>query len=524
MDRSHGRWLLLAATLISTGSALAQLQSTGTQFWHQGSPGVGIAPEADAEFGRSLSSGDYDCDGLDDVAIGIPREDLIGADDGGRVLVLYGADDGSGLATTGRQIWSQAGPAVPGDPSPFENFGATLASGDFDGDGCDDLAIGVPRDDVNGVNSAGAVHVLYGSAGDGLSADGIDYWHQGPGSTGLQIEADDQFGAALAVGDFDGDGRDDLAIGVPREDSGSGASLVVDAGLVQVLFGTSNGLSTSQSVNLRRGSNLFGSPVSGERLGSVLAAGNLNSIVGDELVIGIESFDLSAALPDTGAIMVVSDIDGNVFNALFTQDSPNIPGAAEAGDRLGSALAIGDFDGNGFDEVAASAAGEDIEQPAPERDSVGVVNVFDFTGGAHQIWNQDDLPPEQAEDSDQFGSALVAADFDGDGIDDLAIGASREDLGPIPNAGLVHVLYGVEGTGLTTAGRQLWLQTIDGSDAQDDFGFALAAGAINAGSEADLVIGAPGNTIVESGAGSATVLYSRSDQVFADRFETLPPP
>lgn len=519
MQRSTLGCVLAAMMTMPCDPALAQLQPAGTQFWHQGSAGVGIAPEANADFGRAVSSGDYDCDGLDDVAIGIPREDLIGGDDAGRVLVLYAVDGSIGLGTSGRQIWSQAGPAVPGDPSPFENFGATLATGDFDGDDCDDLAIGVPSDDVNGLNATGAVHVLYGSQDDGLGTEGIDYWHQGSGSAGAVLEAGDHFGAALAVGDFDADGREDLAIAVPDEDIGSGASAVADAGALHVLFGTAAGLSSSQSVILRRGTNLFGSPVAGEQLGSALAAGNINAIAGDELVIGIDHFDISVALPNAGAIMIVSDIDDNVFNATYTQDSSDIPGAAEAGDRLGATLTIGDFDGNGFDEIAASAGGEDIELPAPERESVGVVNIFDFTTSAHQIWTQDDLPPEQAEDSDQFGSDLVAADFDGDGVDDLAIGVSGESLGPIPNAGLVHVLHGSQGDGLTTEARQIWLQTIDGSDSQDRFGAALAAGMLNAGSAADLIIGAPGNTIVEEGAGSVTVLYSRAGELFSDRFE-----
>ncbi len=520
MKRSTATWLILSAVLIPGGSVLAQLQSTGTQFWHQGSPGVGVAPEADAEFGRAVSVGDYNCDGLDDAAFGMPRDDLVGAIDGGRVLVLYSVNGASGLGTQGRQVWSQAGPAVPGDPGPFENFGSSLVSGDFNGDGCDDLAIGVPFDDVDGVNNAGGVNVFYGSPLDGLSVNSIDYWHQGTGSAGGALEANDNYGRALAVGDFNGDGRDDIAIGIPGEDIGSGPSQVSDAGAIQVLFSLASGLSAIDSVILRRGTNLFGSPVTGEQLGGVLAAGNINAFAGDELVIGIPNYNISAALPNAGAIMIVTDVDFNVLNATFTQDSPDIPGVAEAGDSLGYRLALGDFDGDGFDQIAATANGEDIEQPAPERESVGVVNIFDFTGESHQLWSQDDLGPEQAEDFDQFGSALVAADFNGDGVDDLAIGVSGEDLGPIFNTGVLHVLYGLDALGLTLNDRQLWLQTIDGSGDQDNFGAALAAGSINSGDAADLIIGAPGNSISQPGTGSATVLYSLpTDALFTDRFE-----
>jgi len=524
MNRVAANGLLLVTGLALGGTALAQLQTTSSQYWHQGSPGVGVQPEEDAEFGRALSVGDYNCDGLDDAAFGMPNDDLVGATDGGRVLVLYAENSIIGLSAEGRQVWGQAGPAVPGDPSPFESFGLSLASGDFDNDGCDDLAIGVPFDDVEGLNSAGGVNVLYGSPGSGLSDQNIDYWHQGGGSAGGALEANDNFGRALAVGDFDDDGFDDLAIGIPGEGVGSGPSLVSNAGAVQVLFGGSNGLSASQDVILVRGSNLFGEPVAFEQIGSVLAAGDINQIAGDELVIGIPDYDISAALTRAGAIMVVSDIDGNVFNVTYTQDSEDIPGVAEEDDQLGDQLAVGDFDGDGFDEIAATVRGEGIGQPPSEIENAGAVNVFNFSNtDGHQLWTQDEIPSipqELPEAFDRFGSALVSADFDGDGLDDLAIGVSREDFNALSNPGLVQVLYSVENEGLTAAGAQTFRMIVNPPGNQDNFGDALAAGTINGGNSADLVVGAPGDTISEAGTGSAVVLYSAPiDSLFGDRFE-----
>ena len=520
MSRRISAWWLLAGLLVPVGEAAAQLVPNGTQFWHQGSAGVGIGPEADADFGRALTTGDFNCDGLDDAAFGMPADDLVGATNGGRVLVLYAADGVVGLGAANSQVWSQAGPAVAGDASPFENFGAALASGDFDDDGCDDLVIGVPLDAVDGVNGAGAVHVLYGNAVGGLNADNDDYWHQGAGSAGGALEPGDEFGRAVAVGDFDGDGFDDLAIGIPREDIGSGADEVTDAGAIQVLFGRSTGLSTVGGVILRRGTNLFGSPVANEHLGEVLAAGNINSSAGDELVIGIPTYAVSAALPDAGAIMLITDIDNFIFDATYSQDSTDIPGVPEAGDRFGGSLAVGDFDGNGFAEIAVGAIGEDIEVSGSTVSAVGAVNIIDVTAGNHSIWTQGDLPPEQPEAFDNFGSALAAADFDGDGIDDLAIGVSGEDFGgSVPNAGLLHVMQGRAGTGLTATGRQTWLQTIDPPNSGDRFGVSLTAGRLNSDASADLIIGAPENTISVLRTGSATVLYSLADRIFADGFE-----
>ena len=324
MTRWISAWWLLAGFLVPVGEAAAQLQSNGTQLWHQGSQNLGLSPTENRRFGHALSSGDFNCDGFDDAAISMPGS-IFGGSDGGRVLVLYATDGGGRLRTVNRQIWSQSSAGVGGVAEQSDNFGEALASGDFDNDGCDDLAIGVHYDNVESLINTGAVNVLYGSAAGGLTAVGSDYWHQGPNSAGNALEAGDRFGNALAVGDFDGDGFDDLAIGVPGEGIGSGAAQVDNAGAVQVLFGRASGLSAVGSVIMYRGNSLMGQPVAGEYLGGVLAAGNLNASPGDELVIGIPNFDISAALQQAGAIMIVSDVDGAVLDQTISQATVGIP-------------------------------------------------------------------------------------------------------------------------------------------------------------------------------------------------------
>jgi hypothetical protein len=89
--------------------------------------------------------------------------------------------------------------------------------GDFNGDGRHDLAIAAPGESVHGVPGAGAVHVLYGTA-VGVSAAGAQYLHQNASQTLGVAEPGDRFGETWLVGDFNGDGRDDLAVGVPGED------------------------------------------------------------------------------------------------------------------------------------------------------------------------------------------------------------------------------------------------------------------------------------------------------------------
>jgi FG-GAP repeat len=111
----------------------------------------------------------------------------------------------------------------------------------FDGDGFIDLAISVPFEDVATARDAGAVSVLYGSAGGPTIAGSQGFWQGTGGATGT-AEAGDQFGFALASGDLNGDGFVDLMIGVPFEDVGS----VVDGGALSVLYGSAAGLSPSR--------------------------------------------------------------------------------------------------------------------------------------------------------------------------------------------------------------------------------------------------------------------------------------
>lgn len=120
---------------------------------------------------------------------------------------------------------------------------------------------------------------------------------------------------------------------------------------------------------------------------------------------------------------------------------------------------------------------------------------------------------------DVSGYQLAAADFDGDGIDDLAVGAPDETLGPVGQAGLLHVLYGEAGGGLGNSRDQIWLQTLDPSEDADHFSAALAAGHFSRHTGADLAIGSPGETIGGLVAtGAVNVLFSQA--LLVDGFES----
>jgi FG-GAP repeat len=171
-------------------------------------------------------AGDFNHDGFADLAVGVPGENGVA----GAVNVLYGA--GGGLGGTGAQVFFQVG----GTPEAGDRFGSALAAGDFDGDGFTDLAAGASGEDFGGAFDTGAVSVLYGSP-SGLTVAGGQLFTQ----LGSRAEDQDNFGWALAAGDFSHDGFADLAAAAPTEDVGT----VRQAGAVSVLPGTAGGLTAS---------------------------------------------------------------------------------------------------------------------------------------------------------------------------------------------------------------------------------------------------------------------------------------
>lgn len=125
---------------------------------------------------------------------------------------------------------------VGGTVESGDNFGFALAAGDFDNGGFADLAAGAPGETVGGDFQAGAVSVLYGSAG-GLTTSGGQLFTQVGGAD----EAGDQFGSQLAAGDLNDDGLAELAAAAPSEDVGT----IPEAGAVSVLPGSGGGLTSA---------------------------------------------------------------------------------------------------------------------------------------------------------------------------------------------------------------------------------------------------------------------------------------
>jgi hypothetical protein len=451
------------------------LSSAGNERWSQDSPGILDEAEADDYFGSAVATGDFNGDGISDLAVGAYGEGVGGGDQAGAVNVLYGSE--GGLTSVGNQFWTQDSPGVEGDAETSDIFGWAVGSGDFDGDGIDDLAVGVKNDDVGSTEDAGSVNVLYGSRA-GLTSIGDQLWTQDTPGVPDVAESDEEFARDVVSGDFDGDGFDDLGIGVPSESVDEQSQ----AGAINVLYGSPSGLSSAGNQFWTQASpGVIGLVESLDVLGFSLAAEDFNGDGFSDLAAGaiLETLGVVSG----GAVNVLYGSGRGLSpagNQFWSQDSPGVEGEAESGDRFGWALAGGDFDADGFADLAVGAR----DKRVGDGYSAGAVNVlYGSSSGLlrakNQYWTQDSPGVVGVSESyDLFGGALASGDFGNGPQDDLAVGAYGEALKGVSYAGVVNVLYGTV-TGLSSDGNQGWSQDAPGVlgevETFDNFGQALGS-------------------------------------------------
>lgn len=301
--------------------------------------------------------------------------------------------------------------------------------------------------------------------------------------------------SSLATGDFNGDGVDDLLIGLPFADGPDNTR--EDAGEALVIFGDPRIGGEMELSGGEVGLHVLGA-LPGDTLGFGVASGDLNGDGIDDVIVGAPgSNGLANIRTDLGEAYVIfgrADLGGTVDTAEEQQDFTLI--AAEGFARLGSSFAVADVNGDGIDDLIAGApfAGrEPGTPPGGPRTTVGEVYVVfgspDLRGRKSVAEDQQDLTLSGGREMDSFGQSVAAADINGDELADIIVGAGGYD-GPAEDrraAGAVFVFLSSPAPpgkrGLDDADL-----TILGADPDDALGERVASGDFNGDGLADILM------------------------------------
>jgi hypothetical protein len=407
---------------------------------------------ASDSFGYSaMTSGDFNADGKVDLAIGAYGYSAYS----GRVYIFY-ADGALGTHAVNADV------ILTGDTS--NRFGSALTAGDFNADGKDDLSVGALT--YNGGSNQGRTYVFYGGSMITENASGADVILTGEAGG-------DYFGNTMTTGDFNADGKTDLAVAAYTASSN---------GRTYVFYGGSMITENASGADV-----ILTGEAAGNRFGSALIAGDFNADGKDDLVVGANYWTSS-----TGRAYVF--YGGSMISENASGADVTLTGGGTF-QYFGSSLATADLNADGKDDLVAGAYIYNSYQG----------RAYIFYGGS--MISEDvsgaDITLTGEAVNHYFSVTLDTGDFNADGRTDLAVGAH----GYTTNTGRVYIFYN-DGSIPTTAATADVI--ITGEATNNYFGHSFASGDFNADGKTDLAVGAYGHA---SSKGRTYVFYSQNGQI-----------
>ena len=402
-------------------------------------------------FSTSLSNaGDINGDGYSDVIIGAPLADFFTLTDAGRIFIYYGGasmDNISDITMSG---------FAAGD-----NFGYSVSAADINFDGYSDFIVGAYLNDVGGTN-AGRVYVFNGGPSVDLIPDVL--------LTG--DAASDIFGVSVSIaGDMNGDGYPEMIVGASQNDTAG-----EDAGRVYLYINSLTGFDMPDEI--------FSSITAGDNLGhSVSTAGDVNGDGFSDIIVSAPGNDAGGSNAGRAYIYFGGLVSNSAANLILT--------GVAADDRFGSsASSAGDVNGDGYDDVIVGAPGNDVAGNNAGR-------AYIYLGGA-SMNNTVDVILTGTSAGEVFGSSVSpAGDVNGDGYDDVIVGASGNDAGG-NNAGIVYVYFG------GAIMNSIVDITLPHYGPEDQFGYSVSsAGDVNGDGYSDIVVG----TFIPGSNGEALIYF-----------------
>ena len=315
-----------------------------------------------------------------------------------------------------------------------DRFGWSVANiGDLDVDGVDDIVAGATYDGTGG-NKKGAVHIMFMESDGSVKSTAVinDSTENGPDLTG-----GDQFGYSVEnLGDLDGDGVNDLAVGAINDDEGSGNN----RGAIHIIFMNTDG-SVDSIVEINSSTTNGPSLAASDNFGTSIAnIGDLNNDGVNDLAVGALGDDGGGT--NRGAVHIMyMNTDGSVDSTVEINDSTENGPDLNSNDAFGESVEnLGDLDGDGVNDLAVGASKDNANGNNDGTIYIIYMNTDGSVKSTVEI-NAGTTNGPAVSATERFGKSIAEiGDFDSNCINDLAVGAYNAD-DPGNNRGEVHIIF-----------------------------------------------------------------------------------